>query len=256
MSNDIKVLLLPFPDFDTLDLFAPIEVLGKGAAIGGLNITFDIATVSQPTLSLEKLPVVPTLTISEALQCLEKYEIVIQPGAGVEAIEKYLERPEELGLDRNVVSQHLELLLKFSQLTTASERGCHRVLMTICTGALIAGLAGALSHSTVTTHYEGLDNLKRYCEMGGQGTKVIPDIGDGGWKGFKDAQKQMWRWATTIRPGYGVKIISSGGISCGLDASLYLVSELEVWKDGKLEKVGIEKAHMCARIMEYAWRWA
>ncbi|KAK2731558.1 hypothetical protein FQN55_004660 [Onygenales sp. PD_40] len=240
MSNDIKALLLPFPDFDTLDLFAPIEVLGKGAAIGGLNITFDIAMVSQPTLSLEKLPVVPTLTISEALLCLEKYEIVIQPGAGVEAIE----------------NQHLELLLKFLQLTTASERGCHRVLMTICTGALIAGLVGALSHSTVTTHYEGLDNLKRYCEMGEQGTKVIPDIGDGDWKGFKDAQKQMSRWATTICPGYGVKIISSGGISCGLDASLYLVSELEVWKDGKLEKVRIKKAHMCARIMEYAWRWA
>lgn len=44
--------------------------------------------------------------------------------------------------------------------------------------------------------------------------------------------------------GHGVRIISSGGVSCGLDASLYAV-EL---------KVGRKAADAMAAMMEYAWR--
>ncbi|EDN02648.1 predicted protein [Histoplasma mississippiense (nom. inval.)] len=241
--NSLKVLLLPFPGFDTLDLYAPIEVLGKGAAIGGLEITFEIATIAQPTLSAEKVPVYRTLSISQAMMQLDQYEIVIQPGAGISKIEKYLETPELLGLDPSSVREHLQLLLTFSQMTTPSPRG-------------LAGLAGVFSNMVVTTHYEGLEKLGEYCRMAGQGTVIEPDIGNGGYEGYSNAQQHSWRWVTVNRPGFGVNVISSGGISCGLDASLYLLSELEVIKDGQREKVGIAKAHRCARIMEYAWRWA
>ncbi|OJD11138.1 hypothetical protein AJ78_08032 [Emergomyces pasteurianus Ep9510] len=255
-SNSLKVLLLPFPGFDTLDLFAPIEVLGKGAAIGGLDISFDIATIAQPTLSAEKVPVYPTLSISQAMETLDQYEIVVQPGAGIAEVENYLETPAQLGLNPSSVQEHLQLLLKFSQMTTPSPRGCKRVFLSICTGALLAGLAGVFSNMIVTTHFAGLKKLGEYCRLSGQGTVVQPDIGDGGYDGFSNAQQQSWRWVTVDRPAFGVRVISSGGISCGLDASLFLVSELEVWKDGQLEKVGVAKAHRCARIMEYAWRWA
>ncbi|KAG5291636.1 ThiJ/PfpI family protein [Histoplasma ohiense] len=254
--NSLKVLLLPFPGFDTLDLYAPIEVLGKGAAIGGLEITFEIATVAQPTLSAEKVPVYRTLSISQAMMQLDQYEIVVQPGAGVSEVEKYLETPELLGLDPSSVREHLQLLLTFSQMTTPSPRGCKRVFLSICTGALVAGLAGVFSNMVVTTHYAGLEKLGEYCRMAGQGTVIEPDIGNGGYEGYSNAQQHSWRWVTLNRPGFGVNVISSGGISCGLDASLYLLSELEVMKDGQREKVGVAKAHRCARIMEYAWRWA
>ncbi|KAL2372178.1 hypothetical protein RJZ57_003383, partial [Blastomyces gilchristii] len=122
-SNSLKVLLLPFPNFDTLDLYAPIEVLGKGAAIGGLEITFDIAAIVQPTLSAEKVPVYPNLSISQAMQQLDQYEIVVQPGAGISEVEKYLENPAQLGLSPSSVKEHLQLLLAFSQTTTPSPRG-------------------------------------------------------------------------------------------------------------------------------------
>ncbi|EEH21887.1 hypothetical protein PABG_04103 [Paracoccidioides brasiliensis Pb03] len=255
-SNSFKVLILPFPEFDTLDVYAPIEVLGKGAAIGGVTITFDIATASKKTLSAEKIPVVQDLSICEALQQLEQYEIVIQPGGAVSAIQKYLENPAQVGLDQESVDEHLQLLLRFSQLETLSPRGCRRVLMSICTGALIAGLSGAFSNLTVTTHYSGLQQLKEYCQRGGQGTIVDPDIGEGGYVGYAAGQLNSKRWVLSDRSGCAVRVISSGGISCGLDASLFLVSELEVWKDGHLENIGLEKAHQCARIMDYAWRWA
>ncbi|KAJ5110992.1 ThiJ/PfpI family protein [Penicillium argentinense] len=267
-SNTLKVLLLPFPSFDTLDLYAPIEVLGKGAATGGLNIIFEIATVQQPTLSAEKIPVYPTRTITEALRNIDEYEIVIQPGAGIPEIEKYLGDLRTNGL-------HLELLKCFSELKTPSPRGCQRVLMSICTGALIVGYSGAFSHLTVTTHYEGLDKLIQFCELRGRGTTVVPDIRgsltngefpvDGkvseieqrAWDGYKLGQKQNKRWVDAGCNESGVRVISSGGISCGIDASLFLVSELEKWEEnGQCRKLGIEQAHLGARIMEYAWRWA
>ncbi|PGH11908.1 hypothetical protein AJ79_04600 [Helicocarpus griseus UAMH5409] len=255
-SNSLKILLIPFPDFDTLDLYAPIECLDIGGSIGGLNITFDVAAIRQPTLSHAKVPVHPNLTIAQAMQQLDQYEIVIQPGAGVPSVQKYLKEPETLGIDPKAVKQHLDLLLAFSQLTTLSPRGCQRVLMSICTGALVVGLSGAFGGKTVTTHYEGLKQLKDNCQEAGKGpTTVLPDIGAGGWEGFAAATKGSWRWVTTYQPD-GVTVISSGGISCGMDASLFLVSELQVWKDGKTEKIGVAKAHEAARIMEYAWRWA
>lgn len=267
-SNCLKVLLLPFPSFDTLDLYAPIEVLGKGAATGGLDITFEIATIQQRTESAEKIPVYPTLTITDALKKIDQYEIVIQPGGGIQDIEKYLG-------DRQTNGEHFTLLKCFSELRTPSPRGCQRVLMSICTGALIVGYSGAFSHLTVTTHYEGLDKLIQYCKSKGEGTTVVPDIRKNpdnqsvpvngkvpdieqwAWDGYKTAQKQNKRWVDAGCNACGVRVISSGGISCGIDASLFLVSELEKWeKNGRCNKLGIEQAQLGARIMEYAWRWA
>jgi hypothetical protein len=267
-SNSLEVLLLPFPSFDTLDLYAPIEVLGKGAATGGLDITFEIAAIEHCTLSAEKVPVYSTRTISDALKRIHEYEIVIQPGGGIQDIEKYLG-------DLRTNGEHLQLLRCFSELKTPSPRGCKRVLMSICTGALLVGSSGAFSHLTVTTHYEGLDKLIRYCELRGEGTTVVPDIRkksdnqgclingkvsdieQWAWDGYKTAQKQNKRWVDAGCNASGVRVISSGGISCGIDASLFLVSELERWeKNGQCKKLGIEQAQLGARIMEYAWRWA
>ncbi|KAJ5277648.1 ThiJ/PfpI family protein [Penicillium chrysogenum] len=252
-SNSLKVLLLPFPSFDTLDLYAPIEVLGKGAATGGLDITFEIAAIQQPTLSAEKVAVYPTQTIAEALKKIDEYEIVIQPGAGIQDIEKYLG-------DLRTNGEHLELLKCFSELKSPSPRGCKRVLMSICTGALIVGFSGAFSHRTVTTHYEGLDKLIQYCELRGKGTTVVPDISkepdDEGvlvkrevpvngkvsdieqwaWDGYKIAQKQNKRWVDAGCKVSGVR--------------------LEKWENGQCKKLGVEQAQTVARIMEYAWRWA
>lgn len=267
-SNSLNVLLLPSPSFDTLDLYAPIEVLGKGAATGGLDITFEIAAIEHCRLSAEKVPVYSAQTISEALRKIYEYEIVIQPGGGIQDIEKYL---GDLGKN----GPHIELLRCFSELKTPSSRGCQRVLMSICTGALIVGFSGAFSHLTVTTHYEGLDKLIRYCELRGEGTTVVPDIRkksdsqaclvngnvsdieQWAWDVHKAAQKENKSWVDAGCNGSGVRVISSGGISCGIDASLFLVSELEKWEtNGQCKKLGIEQAQLGARIMEYAWRWA
>ena len=42
----------------------------------------------------------------------------------------------------------------------------------------------------------------------------------------------------------GVRIISSGGISCGIDAALHIVRR----------RYGVEEAWGTARLLDYAWR--
>jgi hypothetical protein len=85
----------------------------------------------------------------------------------------------------------------------------------------------------------------------------VSDIDQREWDGYKTAQIQYKRWVDAGCNASGVRVISSGGVSCGIDASLFLVSELEKWeKNGQCKKLGIEQAQLGARFMDYAWRWA
>lgn len=94
-----------------------------------------------------------------------------------------------------------------AQLTTA-----------VCTGAFLLAEAGLLSHRQVTTHWEDQADLQASYPT----LTVIPS--------------QRW-----IKDG---SIVTSGGISAGIDMSLYLVSIL----------ANNTLAQNTARQMEYDWR--
>jgi transcriptional regulator GlxA family with amidase domain len=88
----------------------------------------------------------------------------------------------------------------------------------VCTGAFLLARAGLLDGRRVTTHWEDLDDLRRdfpalHVEAG------TPWIDEGA-------------------------IVTSAGISAGLDMSLHLVSRL----------AGEALAERTARQMDYAWR--
>ena len=89
-------------------------------------------------------------------------------------------------------------------------------ILSVCMGALLAK-AGLIENAAVTTHHLAFDELRR----------IAPD--------------------TDIREGERVvdsgKLIFSGGISAGIDASFYLVANL----------LGEEAALETARYMEYDW---
>ena len=88
----------------------------------------------------------------------------------------------------------------------------------VCTGAFLLAETGLLNGLSVTTHWEDIPDLKsNYPEL-----KVIPN--------------QRW-----VVEG---KFVTSGGISAGIDMSLYLVSVLST----------IELALKTARQMEYQWQ--
>jgi len=91
------------------------------------------------------------------------------------------------------------------------------VTASVCTGAFLLAKAGLLSGKSAITHWEDVDAFET----------MFPDI-------------QLDSAARWVDEG---RVVTSAGISAGIDMSLHVVSRLE----------GIELARLTARQMEYRW---
>ena len=92
-----------------------------------------------------------------------------------------------------------------------------KLIASVCTGAFLLAEAGVLSNQKVTTHWEDIPELR----------KSYPNL--------KVLEKRRW-----VEEG---NIITSGGISAGIDMCLYLVSKNN----------GLELAEKTAKQMEFQW---
>ena len=91
-----------------------------------------------------------------------------------------------------------------------------QVTASVCTGAFLLAAAGVLTDQRVTTHWEDIADLR----AGFPGLDVVEGV----------------RW---VDDG----VITSAGISAGIDMSLYLISKLK----------GRDLAEHVARQMDFAW---
>lgn len=91
-------------------------------------------------------------------------------------------------------------------------------LLSVCTGALLLAQAGLLKNCSATTHHGAFDHLQQISPT----TKIIKD------QRFIQASDQ---------------IITSGGISAGIDLSLFMVGKL----------IGLETREKVAAEMEYQY---
>lgn len=92
------------------------------------------------------------------------------------------------------------------------------LVLSVCTGALLLAKAGLLDGLDATTHHAALDLLRETCPA----ARVAAD-------------------ARYLDNG---RIVTSAGISAGIDMSLHVVSRL----------LGAETARETAKCMEYDWR--
>ncbi|WP_439135722.1 DJ-1/PfpI family protein [Pseudomaricurvus sp.] len=92
-----------------------------------------------------------------------------------------------------------------------------QLVASVCTGAFLLAAAGVLNDRRVTTHWEDLQSLEEQFPA----LELVKDV----------------RWVDTG------EVITSGGISAGIDMSLHLVSRLH----------SRELAEKTARQMEFAW---
>ena len=90
----------------------------------------------------------------------------------------------------------------------------------VCTGALLLAKAGLLDGKTVTTHWEDIPDLRA----------MFPKV--------SVVENQRW-----VDAG---QIVTSGGISAGIDMSLYLVARLAD------RELAVRAAHQ----MEFDWQYA
>lgn len=113
---------------------------------------------------------------------------------------------------------HDEEMQKVAVIDWIAQQAKHAdIVAAVCTGAFLLAEAGLLKEKQATTHWEDVDNLrKRYPDL---------TVTDGS------------RW---IDEG---NVVTSGGISAGIDMSLHLVARLH----------SLALARKTARQMEYDW---
>jgi len=223
-SQYYKVGVLLFQGADVLDFAGPMEVLSHVSHNRNPDQPdrmFTLETIAKgPTIRAAGghcLTVEADTLLEHALKQIHEYDILIIPGGA----------PSVLDPLTNGNGLELELIRKFAALSSPSQKP--RILFSVCTGAFLVGAAGILGGMKVTTHHRAVDVLREICDRfnkNGSSNVVHKRYIDGG-----------------FLEGDTVQLITAGGVSSGIDASLHLVRQL----------TGQDMAAFVSRVMEYDW---
>lgn len=201
----------------------------------------------------------------EAYARLSEFDVMVVPGGGVDEILK--SKAEPLGL-----------IKAYSDVQKKDPKK-ERTLLSICTGSLFLAQQGILCGLSATTHPDYYAKFEKLCsEISQRDLAERCDVveeryvvnnlrfdledeaqnpyvrrksdskppamkrkGSNAWKESNTRRESNARRAS-LRLG-GLRVITSGGVTCGIDASLYLVSIM----------VNEEAANEAARLMQYNW---
>ena len=176
--------ILVFPDVQQLDLTGPYEVFTSAKGTEVHLIWKDL----QPVLASTRLSLKPTTTFA---QCPPLDVLCIPGGSGINA----------LLLD--------EMVLSFVRERAAQAR----YVTSVCTGALVLGMAGLLEGKRATTHWNALDFLPRF------GAIPIEE--------------------RVVRDG---NLITAGGVTSGIDFGLSVIAELLGHTEAEMVQLSLEYA--------------
>jgi putative intracellular protease/amidase len=206
-----RAAVLVFDGSDILDFAGPIEILSH--ALHNIDREapepiFSVETVCRtknapiPT-GKSTMFVQPTMSIAEALRAMDTFHVLVVPGGPPNVMRSVLDMEDGL---------ELELIKQFAKLKPAAD-GQSRIILSICTGALLLGAAGVLKGLKVTTHHQALDLLKGICD----------GVSDAGNENEKTEVIGGQRFVDAGIIKDGLRIVTAGGVSSGLDATLHLV---------------------------------
>lgn len=227
-----------------------------------------IAAAAQYTTAKQGCTVRADIDYEEAHDRLSEFDVLVVPGGSTEPVLKSNSEP-------------IALIKAFGEQQT-KDPSRERTLLSICTGALFLAQAGALQGMAATTHPDYYTKLEIACgdaarkdsgvrtdvmeeryvvnnarfELGENldenpfvlskrpdgRRKSIARKGSNAWKESNRRQSMSNARRASMRLG-GLRVITSGGVTAGLDASLYLVAAL----------VSHESAEEVARIAQYTW---
>ena len=190
-------------------IFDGIEVLD----LGGPFEVFSTASRMKIRLQPDAPKPFEVFTVADSVRPIRaRGGLMLQPGFNIThhpAIDVFI-------VPGGVVAAELErdpIIAWIKQCAAKSE-----LTASVCTGAFLLGKAGLLRGKTITTHWEDVDDFRA----------MFPDIPVDGDRRWIDAGE----------------IVTSAGISAGLDMSLHLVRRLE----------SEELAIRTARQMDYDWQ--
>jgi transcriptional regulator GlxA family with amidase domain len=178
----MKIAILLYDNYTALDVVGPYEVLSN---IPGSKIYF---TAEKPGLykNIKGIQIAADCSLND----MEDPEIIVIPGGfGIDAI-----------LNNKEILQWINMVHEQSQWTTS-----------VCSGSLLLAAAGVLNGCKVTTHWNRVEQLKKY---------QVEFVNN-----------------RYVRDG---KIITSAGVSAGIDMALYLTSLVVNEKFAKTVQLAIE----------------
>ncbi|MCU0569839.1 MAG: DJ-1/PfpI family protein [Oculatellaceae cyanobacterium Prado106] len=193
-------------------IFNDVEVLDFCGPFEVFSVTgkrdhsdpFEVYTVAEQAIVSARNNL--SINPSYTFETCPQPDILVIPGGGGKRADG-----TPFGTRKEMLNENL--LAWINQLYPKTEQ-----LLSVCTGALILAKANLTENLAATTHHGAFEELRR----------IAPN--------------------TEVREGDRIvdsgKIIFSGGISAGIDASFYLVAKL----------LGQEAALETARYMEYNWQ--
>ncbi|KAL1861318.1 hypothetical protein Daus18300_008994 [Diaporthe australafricana] len=270
-NEPVDVLFALHDKFDFLDFAGPLEVLTT--ALHDINDSttkaFEVTIASDEPKALSAAGVIVGSQISfkEAHERIEDFDIIVVLGGNSEAIIKA--KAEPLGL----ISAYSEIQRQ------SPER--ERTLFSVCTGSLLLAQQGILAGLSATTHPDYIVTFENICSQAvqrdlGERTDVVEDtryvvnnlrfeLGDEDENPYVRSTRPDGRRPSNARKGSmsfkssnsrresitrraamrlgGLRVITAGGVSAGIDAALYLVSVM----------VSEESANEAAR--KICWTW-
>ncbi|TWU73232.1 hypothetical protein ED733_000266 [Metarhizium rileyi] len=270
-DEPIEVLIALHNKFDLLDFAGPMEVFTtaqhdpKDETSKAFEVT--LAGAEPKVLSSQGAMVGSQISFKEAHERLEDFDILVILGGNTDEILKADAEP--LGLINN-----------FAELQK-KDPARERTVLSVCTGSLFLARENILSGLSATTHPDYMTKFENVCSDAAtrnmtERTDVVEDAryvvnnlrfdlgdedenpyirrksdagrrpsnarkGSMSFKGSNSRRESIARRAA-MRLG-GLRVITAGGVSAGIDAALYLVSAL----------VDEECAVEVARYTQWTW---
>ena len=222
-----QVAVLLYNGNDILDFSGPTEVLANAASntdIFNPTKAFSVHLIAaSPTIKAGGCMTVKVeASIDEALERIKDFDILVVPGAMPHIVQDLIKQD----------GPEARFIKAFNVQNPKRESNDQRIILSVCTGALLLAATKVLSGLKATTHHLAYDMLKEVDET----IDVVQTIGHGGTARYVDSGVNH----------NGIRIVTAGGVSCGLDAAFYVV-EL---------KVGREAAEREAAVEEFDWKRA
>lgn len=271
-DEPVSVLFVLQNQFDLLDFAGPYEVLSqaKQTKADESSRAFDctIAGAEPKIVSDQGVVIDSQITFKEAHQRLDEFDVLVVVGGDTNTVLKGKSEP-------------LPIITAFAELQKNNSTR-ERTLLSVCTGALFLAELGILSGLSATTHPDHMTAFENLCSHSAvrdmqERTDVIEDaryvvnnlrfdIGDEDENPYIRRKSDSGRRPSNARKGSmsfnesntrresitrraamrlgGLRVITGGGVSAGIDASLYLVSIL----------VDEEIAEDVAHYIQHTWK--
>ncbi|CAK7268836.1 hypothetical protein SEPCBS57363_003296 [Sporothrix epigloea] len=265
----LSVLFALHNGFDLVDLAGPLEAFTwaqhdmKDVTTKAFDI--NVAGPEPKLMSNQGIALCPHMAYKEAYERLEDIDVLVVVGAKTDEVIK--SKAEPLGI-----------IEKFAELQKKNPER-ERTLLSICTGSMFLAHLGILAGLSATTHPLAMTHFENLCSEAAtrsldERTNVIDDaryvvnnlrfdLGDednnpyirrnsdtrrpsNARKGSMSLKDSSRRESITRRAAMrlgGLRVITSGGVSAGVDATLYLISAL----------VSEDAANGAARVMQWTW---